>query len=209
MNRTPRPRAWFAVPLTVLLIGTGLAGVALWRIVNRPAAPAADLNQAAGQPDDSLLESCGDGICQDVACLSTNCPPPETADSCPADCAEDEAGESGSDSLDGLSNTNQPAEDDGGAALDFSLVDQMLEHKRTCPLEDANLTPSDAVAVAQSAGLAQGTDVVTVSLYPFGPPLEQCVWNVKNTLTSTGGRSVIVIDATQEVYQQTTWGPGA
>jgi hypothetical protein len=203
-----RLRAWYAVPLAVLIVGIGLAGTALWRIINRPAAPAVNSTQATNQSDDSLLDSCGDGICQNAACLSTNCPPPETPDSCPDDCTVDEAGQAGTDSADQpVANTNEPA--DTVTALDFKLDEQSLEHKRTCPLEDSNLTPADAVAVAQEAGLEQGTGAVTVSLYQFGPPLEQCVWNVKNFTTTAGGRSVVIIDATQEVYQQSAWGSGA
>ena len=30
--------------------------------------------------------SCGDGVCQNTACLSLDCPDPETVDSCPEDC---------------------------------------------------------------------------------------------------------------------------
>lgn len=204
---TIRPPAWYVVPLTVLVIGTALAGIAFWRIINR-SSPSTDSTETVNQPADALTDSCGDGICQNAACLSTNCPPPETPDSCPDDCAVDEVGQAGADSADQpVANTNQPA--DTGPALDFKLDEQSLEHKRTCPLEDSNLTPADAVAVAQAAGLAQGTGAVTVSLYQFGPPLEQCVWNVKNFTTTAGGRSVVIIDATQEVYQQSTWGSGA
>lgn len=33
------------------------------------------------------VDSCGDGVCQEIVCLGTNCPCAETGESCPADCA--------------------------------------------------------------------------------------------------------------------------
>ncbi len=38
------------------------------------------------EPSAALAGSCGDGICQDVACLSLDCPKPETIENCPQDC---------------------------------------------------------------------------------------------------------------------------
>lgn len=37
----------------------------------------------------NCVSSCGDGACQDIACLAIGCPCIETAESCPQDCARD------------------------------------------------------------------------------------------------------------------------
>jgi len=42
--------------------------------------------------DTSLcVDSCGDGICQEMVCLGEGCPCAESAESCPEDCAPGEA----------------------------------------------------------------------------------------------------------------------
>ncbi|MBI4426656.1 MAG: hypothetical protein HY567_03695 [Candidatus Kerfeldbacteria bacterium] len=198
-------RPWYAVPLTLLVIGTALAGLAFWRILNRPSSPSTNLNanQRVVAPD----SQCGDGICQDVACLSTGCPVPETPATCPADCASDVVESTGSGGANENAQVNQNINAAGGA-LDFALEEQTLEQKRTCPLEDANLTPAEAVALAQRAGLMQGTGDVNVRLTIYPPPLEQCVWYVKNYLTASSGRQVVIIDATQEIYLNADWKDG-
>ncbi|HCP08304.1 MAG TPA: hypothetical protein DIT25_00685 [Candidatus Moranbacteria bacterium] len=40
----------------------------------------------ASCPENKVDSSCGDGICQDMACLAIGCPEPETAENCPQDC---------------------------------------------------------------------------------------------------------------------------
>lgn len=82
---------------------------------------------------------------------------------------------------------------------------QTLDQKKLCPIEDANLTPDDAVAIARRNGLAQGIQNVAVALYQFRAPLEQCIWEVKNYEKAGSGVSVIIIDATQEVFQKSAW----
>jgi hypothetical protein len=201
-----RPRPWYAVPLTLLVIGTALAGVAFWRILNRPSAPLANVgntNERIVSPD----SRCGDGICQDVACLSTNCPFPETSTNCPADCRSDAVDGTGSGGVNENANANQNT-NATGEALDFALEEQTLDQKRTCPLEDSNLTPADAVGIAQATGLTQGIRSVRVSLYAYPKPLEQCVWYVENYLTRSSGRQIVIIDATQEIYLNTDWQDG-
>ncbi len=44
------------------------------------------INQLSPRPEDQLKNFCGDGICQQVACLAIGCPKPETKESCPKDC---------------------------------------------------------------------------------------------------------------------------
>jgi len=45
-----------------------------------------------GNPDDepACKDKCGDGICQEIVCEAIGCPCPETAESCPDDCADPE-----------------------------------------------------------------------------------------------------------------------
>ena len=40
----------------------------------------------AQNPNPGCQNACGDGICQEITCLSTNCQCPETPISCPKDC---------------------------------------------------------------------------------------------------------------------------
>lgn len=42
--------------------------------------------ETSTSPTSSSKNQCGDGVCQEVACLAIGCPEPETAQSCPADC---------------------------------------------------------------------------------------------------------------------------
>lgn len=56
----------------------------------------------ANTPDDNISDSdeappalacqnlCGDGVCQEIVCLSIGCPCAETAESCPQDCIEND-----------------------------------------------------------------------------------------------------------------------
>lgn len=48
-------------------------------------------NHSATTPTEAVSEtqpsSCGDGVCQNVACFGLDCPEPETPETCPADCA--------------------------------------------------------------------------------------------------------------------------
>ncbi len=69
----------------------------------------------------------------------------------------------------------------------------------------ANLQAADAVSIAKKSGLTDGIADVSVSYYNYGPPIEQCVWDVKNFLERESGTSVIIIDSTQEVFEKKTW----
>ena len=39
-------------------------------------------------PTAEQTSTCGDGVCQNVACFGMDCPDPETPETCPADCSE-------------------------------------------------------------------------------------------------------------------------
>lgn len=47
-----------------------------------------DPNNPTQTPTEEQTSTCGDGICQNVACFGMDCPDPETPEICPADCAE-------------------------------------------------------------------------------------------------------------------------
>lgn len=47
-----------------------------------------DPNNPTQTPTEEQASTCGDGICQNVACFGMDCPNPETPETCPADCAE-------------------------------------------------------------------------------------------------------------------------
>ncbi len=47
-----------------------------------------DPNNPTQTPTEEQTSTCGDGICQNVACFGMDCPDPETPETCPADCAE-------------------------------------------------------------------------------------------------------------------------
>jgi len=47
-----------------------------------------DPNNPTQAPTEEQTSTCGDGICQNVACFGMDCPDPETPETCPADCAE-------------------------------------------------------------------------------------------------------------------------
>lgn len=47
-----------------------------------------DPNNPTQTPTEEQASTCGDGICQNVACFGMDCPDPETPETCPADCAE-------------------------------------------------------------------------------------------------------------------------
>lgn len=198
--KLPR-RSWMSFSIVVLAIGVALAGYVVFRILTRPSL-VNQSNTNQGNVNASAGPTCGNGRCENVACLSTDCPDPETATSCPEDCADQpDDGNQNTNSVTDNQNTNatQPG------ALNFSSIPQTLAEKNACPLEEANLSPSDAVGIAASAGLAQGTKAVSVSLVLADPPLEQCVWAVKNYLTATGGRVMLIVDATQDVYRTSGW----
>ncbi len=45
------------------------------------------LDQGTGDDQQICVDQCGDGICQEVVCLGSGCPCPETPASCPQDCS--------------------------------------------------------------------------------------------------------------------------
>lgn len=47
-----------------------------------------DPNNPTQTPTEEQDSTCGDSICQNVACFGMDCPDPETPETCPADCAE-------------------------------------------------------------------------------------------------------------------------
>lgn len=196
-------RSRFTVPLVLLSLGVLLSGYVFWRMVNRSGTErdSPDSGQKASE-EVVAPDSCGDGICQNIACLSTNCPKPETIENCPEDCAEESAAGNDPGAEEDASNVNSEA---AATALNFSLQEQTLDEKQACPIEESNLTPSDAVAIAQDAGLAQGTENLTVRLYKYALPLDECVWSVKNFATKDSGKDFLIIDLSQEVFQNNSW----
>ncbi|MBI4092455.1 MAG: hypothetical protein HY420_00865 [Candidatus Kerfeldbacteria bacterium] len=199
-----RTRSWFATPIALLVVGVVLAGSALWRIVNRFPGPSGrqNSNTASRNAWPDSLSQCGDGVCQNVVCLSTNCPSPETPANCPADCpnestAQNEAGESSQN------NTNVSSGESAG--LNFSISPQTPQQEKDCGIGEANMTPADAVAAAAAAGLRQGTGDVAVKLIKYTPPLDRCVWAVTGFEASDRGLTYLIIDATQEVWQKLSW----
>ncbi len=194
-KRTP----WYFVPYVVLVVGIVLAGYVAWRmIVHQHATNTTNANV--------VKASCGDGICENVACQSTNCPKPETPESCPQDCSAIDVPTGSTDS--GASNTNSTNTNvsTNGPPLRFVVAAQTSAQATLCPEADANMTAAEALAEAQRAGLTQGTKEVTIALYHYDAPLDQCVWGFRNYLTATSGVSIVVIDSTQEVFEKTAWG---
>lgn len=48
-----------------------------------------ELSEAQTEPVvEMCIDQCGDGVCNEIVCLGTNCPCAETPTSCPADCLE-------------------------------------------------------------------------------------------------------------------------
>ncbi len=47
-----------------------------------------EINEAdEGDSEPICTDMCGDGVCQEIVCLGTGCPCPETPESCPEDCS--------------------------------------------------------------------------------------------------------------------------
>lgn len=190
------------MPFTLLVIGVVLAALVLWSMLNRPSRAPTNITQTTNAVKTSF---CGDGICKNVACLSTNCPPAESSASCPQDCPPEPQNvnaESSSDAapLNGNVNSGTPQ---------YTIAGQTEEQSGVCPIDGANLRADDAVGIAKNSGLAQGIADLSVSYYHYSTPIDQCVWDVKNYLTRDSGKSVIIIDSTQEVFEKTSWRRGA
>lgn len=200
----PRTRPWYLVPIVILTIGIVCAAIVFIQYLgkndtNSANTPTKVNKNAASGP------SCGNGICEDVACLSTNCPQPESESSCPEDCS---VSSGGSDSGIVETNTNARSTNENvNVSVDdaYVLDGQSLDQKRLCPIEDANLNPEHAVAIALRSGLSRGTQPLSVSLYQYEKPLDQCVWSVKSYTTATSGTVYTIIDATQEVFDSHAW----
>lgn len=198
--KLPR-RSWMTFSIVILIIGVLLAGYVVYRILTRPSSTEQS-NSNSKNTNGVVAATCGNGRCENVACLATNCPEPETATSCPEDCS-DQPDDANANTNTGAGNENTnttPA-----AGLNFSTAPQTLADKNACPVEEANMMPSDAVGIAATAGLAQGERAVEVKLLLADPPLEQCVWSIKNYLAADSGRIMLVVDATQDVYRTTSW----
>lgn len=194
-----RNAPWYVGPYALLIICIVCVGFFAWRIITRE-------QTTTATNTNTQLASCGNGVCENVACLSTNCPKPETAENCAQDCTTSDAGTGSTDLApvnSTASNVNAPAD---AAAVRYTVDTQTAEQAELCPKEDMNLSVAEALVVAQRAGLAQGIKDVTASLYHYGTPLNQCVWGFRNFLTATSGANIVVIDSTQEVYERTTWG---
>ncbi len=201
MTRLP-PRQWYWKPIGLLVVGIAVAGFAFWRMiilpVESPSTNPGRGNITVEQP------SCGNGVCEDVACLATNCPLPESVENCPQDCGLDDVG--AGNNINELANDNlNTAPPSATDALDFDMAAQTLEEKNVCPVEEANLTPTEAANLARSAGLGQGIAAVEIRLQKEEPPLEQCVWTVKNYETRDSGNEYLIIDSTQEVWRKNAW----
>ncbi|MBI5404753.1 MAG: hypothetical protein HY976_00850 [Candidatus Kerfeldbacteria bacterium] len=198
--KIPR-RSWMTFSVGLLVIGILLAGYVVYRILTRPSSTDQG-NTNLENTNGIVAPTCGNGRCENVACLATNCPEPETATSCPEDCSDlpDDTAEN-ANATPGNANTNAGS----AGVLNFSAAPQSLADKNSCPVEEANMTPSDAVGIAAAAGLAQGQRAVEVKLLLADPPLEQCVWSIKNYLADDSGRMMLVVDATQDVYRTTSW----
>ncbi len=183
------------MPVAALVLGIVLVGAVFLRNLNRPAQTTAGQNAENA----NVAARCGDGICQSVACLSTNCPPPENETNCPQDCTVEPEPTATNSSLNG--NTNATT----SSALNYSVAAQSLAEQNDCPLQESNLSPSDAVSIAARTGLGQGAGTVAVRLYRYDEKPEECVWSIRNEESDHGGREVIIIDATQEVLRNSTW----
>ncbi|MFH0828673.1 MAG: hypothetical protein V1907_00630 [Candidatus Kerfeldbacteria bacterium] len=194
-----KKRQWYVIPLVVLAVGVVIAGYVLWRMVTKE--PSTSLNDNRNS-EATNLASCGNGVCENVACLSTNCPKPETPDNCPEDCLSRMNDNS---SVPDVNSDQQNANSGNPAGLQYSLSAQTKEQKNVCPPSDANLSPERAVAIAGRNGVTQGTKDLSVSFYHYGLPIDQCVWEIKSFLTATSGKAVVVIDSTQEVYDSRSW----
>ncbi len=53
---------------------------------SKPFGQAGDSLPSTGDDIGFCEDVCGDGVCQEIVCLSEGCPCPETVDTCPADC---------------------------------------------------------------------------------------------------------------------------
>lgn len=193
-----RTAPWYVGPYALLIICIMCVGFLAWRIITRD-------HPTTATNTDTTPASCGNGVCDNVACLSTNCPKPETADNCPQDCAASDAGTGSTDLAPVNSNAPDVATPADVAAVRYTVGTQTAEQAELCPKADMNLSVAEALAVAQRAGLTQGISDVTALLYHYGTPLNQCVWGFRNFLTATDGMNIVVIDSTQEVFERTTW----
>lgn len=200
---TRRSRPWYAVPIIILTVGIVSAAIVLVQFLGRDDAAKKTISNVNGTNRTSESPVCGNGVCENVSCLSTNCPQAESETSCPEDCAVPAGGtDSGIDQ----GNVNAPAVNvNSNIDAAYTLETQSLDQKRLCPIEEANLAPDSAVAVALRAGLARGTQPLVVSLFQYQKPLDQCVWSVKSFTTATSGTVSTVIDATQEVFDTRAW----
>ncbi len=190
---------WYITPYVLLIVGIVLAGLVAWRIITRERA---GIITETNVP----IPTCGNGVCENVACLSTDCPKPESAENCPQDCAVADGVTGSTDS--GLSNVdglNANASTDS-TVLQYAEAQQTAEQSVLCPKAGANLAVTEALVVAKKAGLTQGVEDISASFYHYGSPLDLCVWEFKNHLSASDGVIVIVIDSTQEIFERTTWG---
>ena len=199
----PIKRPWFALPMLLLVTGVIAAGYVFWLIVNQHQGTTNTNVPVNAHNSTTKVSRCGNGVCENVVCLSTNCPRPEDSNNCPEDCPADTS--TGSNEFSTNATNSSPSNQNRSSELKYFAISQSLEDKKVCPLEEANLTPAAAVQLAQLAGLTQGKQNLEVRLYQYGSPLNQCVWSVKNFETASGGKIYLIIDATQEVFQKNSW----
>lgn len=70
-----RKNVFISIPIVILCVVLMIIGLILY-IPKNPKTPAR-----------SCTDKCGDGICQEVVCLSVGCPCAETPASCSSDCS--------------------------------------------------------------------------------------------------------------------------
>lgn len=88
------------------------------------------IDDGSDDVNDICVDMCGDGICQEVVCMGSGCPCPETPESCPEDCAVEENGGTG------LANpASQYCIEQGG---ELEIRDEVEGQVGYCIFEDGN-----------------------------------------------------------------------
>jgi len=187
---TRRRVPWFTWPIGILVLGIIVAGLALYAILESRQTQDgvnSNINSASSA-------RCGNGVCENVACLAANCPAPETAESCPADCASGRSdGEVPPDdrNVNQNQNLNQNTNAVPSAALDFTLGSQSNSDAVACPVSGANMTPSDVASSVAAIGMQQGTSDIRIVFGMSESPLDQCIWTVRNYVSETSGTEIV------------------
>jgi len=70
--------------VTIIVVALAIVGGAAWYVLSGKQ-QSTDQTKLPGSHA-GCIDRCGDGTCQEVVCLATNCPCAETLNTCPRDC---------------------------------------------------------------------------------------------------------------------------